>query len=388
MIRVFAYLILILAGMILAPYIIQNKGYVLVAIGDYTIESSVIALLIVAILFFSALQLTEWLIVAIINTLLSSRYLPERWRKKAARKHTLSGALALAEEDWAQAEASMIKGADKGELPALNYLAAARAAQQQGNHANRDRYLAQAQQQPNARQAALVAQVRYQLQQGEVAQARNILNQLSISAKSKPSLLALAKEVYLCQKDWPLLRLLLPVLKKKHVIDEEQARQLLTQVDLGELQTEHNHSLDELRKHWHWMPRAERNKPAIKAEYCKQLARFDAKEAHQLLVKQLKQVQDAATLDAVAELMTWQDNPKLQNLLLSLHNQHPESAPLNECIGRLLLKERLYKQAKPYWQTCCNIAPTKARWLTLAEIQENQGEQYAAIASFKKAAHL
>ncbi|GLP97482.1 heme biosynthesis HemY N-terminal domain-containing protein [Paraferrimonas sedimenticola] len=388
MIRVLAYLLIILAGMMIAPYLIANKGYVLVAVGEWTIESSLLVTALVLVVFYTLLQLLEWLVVGFINTLLQSRYWPERWRRSAARKNTLTGALALAEEDWQVAEDAMAKGAAKGELPALNYLAAARAAQQQGHIETRDKYLALAKAQPNAKNAATVASIRYLLQQGESAQARELLDTLKVDGRAKPSLLSLAKEVYLAQSDWKALRLILPLLRKKQLLDGEQAEALLLKVDLGELSASDNRTLDELRKHWAWMPRVERNKPIIKAEYCRQLAQFELAEAQQLLMKQLKSHQDPHTLAAVAELMHWQDNDKLQTLLNKFHQANPESAELNDCIGRLMLKDRLFKQAKPYWQAAIKAEPTRERYLILADIQENQGEQFAAISSYKHAANL
>lgn len=61
--------------------------------------------------------------ITVINLLLRSRFIPQHWRRRSAKKHTLMGALAIAEEDWPAAERAMIKGADNGELPALNLLA-------------------------------------------------------------------------------------------------------------------------------------------------------------------------------------------------------------------------------------------------------------------------
>ncbi|WP_444544582.1 heme biosynthesis HemY N-terminal domain-containing protein [Shewanella marina] len=104
MIRTLIYLIIILLGLCVSPYLVDNTGYLFVAIGDYELETSVIFAIFALIVFYALLQLVEWIFVGLINLLINSRYIPQRWRQKSARKHTLTGALALAEEDWQAAE--------------------------------------------------------------------------------------------------------------------------------------------------------------------------------------------------------------------------------------------------------------------------------------------
>ena len=119
MIRVLIYLVIILAGACLSPLLAGKTGYVYIAFLDWQLETNLLFAVMALIIFFALLQLLEWLLVTVLNLVLSSRYLPRRWRRNAARKHTLTGALALAEEDWPAAEKAMQKGAEAGELPAL-----------------------------------------------------------------------------------------------------------------------------------------------------------------------------------------------------------------------------------------------------------------------------
>ena len=119
MTRVLIYLGIVLLGLFISPFFEGMNGYLYFTIWDYEVETGVLFAVIALIVFYGLIQLTEWVIIFILNLLLSSRLLPDKWRKKAARKHTLLGALALAEEDWSTAEKAMIKGAEKGELPTL-----------------------------------------------------------------------------------------------------------------------------------------------------------------------------------------------------------------------------------------------------------------------------
>ncbi len=62
MIRIIILVAVMVAGLIFGPQASGNKGYVLIAFGNYTIESSVTSAVILAVLFYGALLLIEWLL--------------------------------------------------------------------------------------------------------------------------------------------------------------------------------------------------------------------------------------------------------------------------------------------------------------------------------------
>lgn len=166
MIKILILLGIVLIGLCISPWLVGNTGYVYITAGDYQIETSLVFGVIALIVFYAVFQVLEWLVITAINLILRSRFIPYHWRRRSAKKHTLMGALALAEEDWPAAERAMIKGADNGELPALNLLAAARAAQYQQKIAERDQYLDRAASQPLAANAVTTTRARYLLKQG------------------------------------------------------------------------------------------------------------------------------------------------------------------------------------------------------------------------------
>jgi uncharacterized protein HemY len=50
------------AGLIFGPEASGNKGYVLISLGNYTVESSVTSAVILAVLFYGALLIVEWVL--------------------------------------------------------------------------------------------------------------------------------------------------------------------------------------------------------------------------------------------------------------------------------------------------------------------------------------
>ncbi|MEI6859116.1 MAG: heme biosynthesis HemY N-terminal domain-containing protein, partial [Shewanella sp.] len=289
MIRILIYLGIILCGFCISPFFEGMNGYLYFTIWDYEVETGVAFALVTLIVFYGLLQLAEWVIIFILNLLLSSRLLPDKWRRKAAKKHTLIGALALAEEDWSTAEKAMIKGAEKGELPTLNLLAAARAAQHQNDTESRDKYLQQAEQEPLAIKAVSTSRTRYLLQQGELDKARLELDKLCPTSKSKQPVLRLALELYQAQADWSSLKLLLPMIKKHQILSENDYQNLMTLTNNELLIQAQSGSEQELEKVWHWLSRAERKEPQYLASYCLGLYKFSREtEAKKLLMKQTK----------------------------------------------------------------------------------------------------
>ncbi len=388
MIRVLVYLFIILLGLCLSPYLVGNTGYVYIAAWDYQIETSLVFAVIALVCLFSLLQIVEWIIVFVINLVLNSRYLPSRWRKQAARKNTLLGALSLAEEDWPAAEQAMLKGADKGEIPALNLLAAARAAQHQGKSEQRDHYLERAAKEPSASKAVSTTRARYLLQLGQLDSARIELDKLNPTSKSKLPVLRLAKDLYLAQEDWQAMKLLLPSIKKRHLLTDDEFIALNKQTNLALIEQATSVSEQELEKVWHWLSRTERNQAEYLSIYAKGLSLFGRKdEAFKLLMKKLKSQPFAEIFAVLPEMITQQDT-KIIEQLESFEEQFLENANYQICMAKLYQDNKAYKEAKLCWQRACEQSPSKELWLSLANVQEHLGEHFGAIQSYRNAVHL
>ncbi|MCE9680453.1 heme biosynthesis protein HemY [Shewanella sp. AS1] len=386
MIKVLVYLIIVLIGLIISPYLSGFNGYLYLAIGEYELETSLIFALFAAIFFYAVLVCIEWVVVWLLNVILSSRLLPEKWRKKKARKHTLQGALALAEENWTEAEQAMARGADKGEIPVLNLLAAARAAQHQNNLDARDHYLLEAEKDPLAYKAVQTTRLRYLMQQGELQQAREILEKLNPDSKSKAPLLRLARELYQLQQDWHALKLLLPILKKRNLLTQEEFNQLNLTASRALLATAAAQNEQELEKAWHWLSRGERKQAEFIAQYALGLAKFErGAEAKKLLLKALKQDVQTAIFDALPQVLSPSD-VEARKQLFDLDKHHGDNRDYQACIARLYDQSKEYRESKKWWQRVCETAPTKQDWIALAEAQEHLGEQNSALQSYRKAA--
>ncbi len=387
MIRVLAFLIIILVGLCLSPFMVGNTGYVYVAIADKQIETSLVFATFLLVLAFGLLQLVEWLLIRLLTLMINSRLLPERWRRNAARKNTLLGALALAEENWQQAEVSMAKGAQKGELPALNLLAAARAAQHQQNYEQRDLYLTEAETYPQAQQAVRTSRVRYLMQQQTWDEATRELDKLHPGPRSSVPVLKLALELYRHEKSWGELLKLIPVLKKKQISTPGELAALEHTVHTHRLEDASEAGLPQLELTWGDVPRTQQDSDLL-ALYCRGLAKFNQDEkAIKLLLKSLKKHLHPELIVTLAEIAPT-DNDSAIKFLSGIAVAEANNAAYQEAMAKLNQRRREFKQAKLHWQRVCELAPSRQSWLALGELQQQLGDNLTALNSFHHAAKM
>src|SRR6476619_229397 len=111
MIRLILVVAVMVAGLMFGPEASGNKGYVLISLGDYTVESSVTSAVILAVLFYGALLILEWLL----GRLFGLRRQTMGWfgsrRRRKANQQTVAATLAIAEGHYDKAEKLLIKGA-------------------------------------------------------------------------------------------------------------------------------------------------------------------------------------------------------------------------------------------------------------------------------------
>ena len=129
---------------------------------------------------------------------------PERvaeWRRKRrlqrAHRSLTRGLVELAEGRWKVAERHLTKHAEQSETPLINYLAAARAAQLQDEHARRDDYLHLAHESmPSADVAVGLTQAELQLAHQQYEQALATLMHVRSLSPKHNYVLKLLKKLY------------------------------------------------------------------------------------------------------------------------------------------------------------------------------------------------
>lgn len=386
MIRVFSYLIIILLGLTLSPYLVDSNGYIYIAIGDYQIETSVIFGILTIILLFAAIQICEWLLVWLITFTLNSRFLPERWKRFSARNQTLNGILAMVQQNWPKAEKMLVKSARRSQLPLMNLLAAAKAADQQQNFQARDEYLARAELLPQAKDAVAVTRLGYLVGQGKWQAASEQLAKDGTKVTQSIALAKLATKIYLHNNELDKLIKLLPTFKKKRLLSAEKLQQVERDVYFQRLFNAAKTDLQELENEWKSVPKNHKTDALFLTCYANGLESFKQHDkAIKLLLKCVKKQHCTQLLNCLAKLTKASDKLVIsyfEDIEVTMEN----NANYHQAMAIVKTQLKQFKQAKYHWQKVCQLAPTNKSWLLLGELQQQLGDNQSALYSFHQAA--
>lgn len=373
MIRLFLLLVIIGAAMVCGPLLAGNKGYVLIAIGDYTIEMTVISAGILALLLYGVLWCTERLLLRLFHIKGSTRRWFSERRRRKARERTLAGTLALAEGQFQQAETLMRKSAPDSDQALLNYLSAAEAAQAQGQTERRDAYLQQAaEQHPRASLAVSLIRARLLLRQKQYSEAETLLQSLDQAHPQHAVIQQLLKECYLALGHWSQLLALLPQLSKRKQLSTDELQQLQQQI-YPPLFTERAASAgrDGVMALWQELPRALRQDASTQAAAAMALIGLgDEVQAQEILLEGVRRSLSPYLLAVVPQLQ--QPAPKLLAQLQKSEQSAEPSADLLQAIGILLLRQREMEQAQAYLERAVALQPQATAYRALAELMEQQ----------------
>ncbi|MEH8204737.1 heme biosynthesis HemY N-terminal domain-containing protein [Aeromonas veronii] len=385
MIRIIILVAVMVAGLIFGPQASGNKGYVLIALGNYTIESSVTSAVILAVLFYGALLIVEWLLGRIFGLRRKTLGWYGSRRRRKANQQTVAATLAMAEGHYSQAEKLMIKGASNSDTPLLNYLSAAKAAQARGDDARRDQYLQKAQEEnPKAELALTLTQTQLQIEQGQYDTALAMLESVYALNPRHPMVLDQLRQVHLARQDWSALCDLIPTLHKVGKLTPKQEEDLLQQAWSGRLQQAAG-SLETLKAVWQDLPRKLRLEPELLACYGDLLRQLGAdgeaatlwqealrKQPMPQLLARLPKLKLDSYQPLLALLQKQQGQPEVDTALAQLYllagqlddaqkllEQEVERAPsaaAYHALGQLMDKRRLTNKANEYYRQALELA--------------------------------
>ncbi|NNF17011.1 MAG: hypothetical protein HKN70_09700 [Gammaproteobacteria bacterium] len=198
-------------GSVLAHFIMQDRGYVLVNFRGTAFETSVPGMLLV-------LALAYLLIRLVVRLLRAPRKFGQAvsgQRQNRARRKLNRGLIEMAEGNWKQGETMLAQGAKSGDMPLLNYLNAARAAQLQGEHERRDNWLMLAyEQDPDASTAVLLTQADLQISHAQYEEALATLQKVNDANPDHAHAHIMLAAIYEKLEDWENLAALTPKLRK------------------------------------------------------------------------------------------------------------------------------------------------------------------------------
>ncbi len=368
----------------------QGNGYVLFGYGVWTVEGSLALFLLLDLLLFIVLYM-------LIRTLSRIWSMPERlqnWKQgrltQRARRSLANGLMDLAAGKWKSAEQKLLKHVENSDRPLLNYLAAARTAQQQGAVEKRDNYLQLAYASAPAEDIAVtLTQAELQLSNKQLEQALATLMHLRQIAPTHGYVLKLLKDLYLDLGSWSQLQQLLPELHKRDVVsrDELNDLELKVYVELLRQQATENNS-EAMEVTWRKAPKRLRSHGEMVLIYVEYLAanEFEVK-AERLLEEAISENWDDGMVELYG-LMEGADPSRQLNAAESWLSQQQLNPTLLLALAHICLRGKLWGKARSYLEASIGAAPSAEAHQELGMLLEQMGEQELALDNYRAGLEL
>ncbi|MDP2559554.1 heme biosynthesis HemY N-terminal domain-containing protein [Psychrobium sp. 1_MG-2023] len=388
MVRLLILALIIFAGLFVGPLLMDQKGYVLIAVNDWTIESSVVVMVMLILVFYALLQFAEW---ALVNTLTlwgRTRHWFGWRRHRIAREKTFTSVLELASGQYLAAEKNSTRHVRFSEQPLLNYLTAAKAAQQLGKLEQRDQYLAAAADIDSENLALNTTRLQLQIEEGGFDAAYDWLQDQPSQVLQQPEIMRLSYKVYEHCEKWNTLLAMLDKLKKLQVIEAEVVEQLRIKCYQGLLKQASQQGLEALQASFKSVPRKLRNEQAVFGRYALLMVDLgDYESVEKDLFKRLTQDTSEDLLNVI-NAVDGDHVEACKDKLLKLAQRENKDALLATATGQLMVKAKDWEQAVYWLEHAVKLTPSATLYNQLAAAQLELGKETDALASFKEAAFL
>ncbi len=376
-------LLALLLGIGVVALIETDPGYVLVAYGNYTLETSFWVGLVLLVL----VTLLLYGIVALLRRLAGGRKSLLGWigsrRSHLASRLSTRGLISYIEGDWARARRDLLRGVRNNDAPLANYLLAAHASQRLGEPDKVREYLAAASSTAGAEVAAALTRAELALQAGEYQRVLGILKEVQGSAARQPRVLELQYQALRATGDWQALAPLLPELRKRRVLPLEELHRLQQEVYEGLLETDPGEP-DAVQARWNALPAAVRREPAMIRRYAAGLLQSGAHaEAEKLLLGTLKHEWDPALVRLYGYVQS-ENVPRQLATAERWLQAHPEDTQLLLCLGRIAARDRLWGKAREYFESCYRRERSPEVCAELGRLLSGLGEAGVAAAYFRE----
>jgi len=371
---VFVLLVVAVAAALAWHWLAANPGYVLVRLGQTTLETSVVVAL--------AMLVLAWLAVGIAWRLV--RWPFRAWGravKRRGRERLASGLTAFAEGDYSQAERDLGKAAqhDAFRTPAL--LVLARAAHERGAEDRATQALGDVG--ASGGRAADALRARFLVENGKPREALDLLK-----AKGAQDALSLRGRHLLVDTALALgepqvaLDALPPLARSQSLTSDAQA-ELETRVLAAALVAASD--ANALNALWSRATRAQRRRPELVEAFARRSAAFGQTLA---AMDEIESAQRREWSDALAaaygELGNAEAAARLRNAQgwLALA---PNSAPLLVTLGRLQAQQNNVAAAEESLQRALALAPSAPAWEALGDLRRVAGDATGAAAAYANA---
>jgi HemY protein len=368
----------------------ENPGYVLIGIGTWSMETSLIAFLVGLIVTFYVLYLLFRFLGWLIRLPWQVKNRSRNIKFNRSQDALIAGLVGSAEGNWEQAEKVLIKHASHSGAPLIHYLTAAKAAQSRGAYDKRDEYLKKAATHaPGSDVAIGLTQAELHFSANQFEQALETLTKLHSIDATHASVLKLLHQTYQHLGDWQGLRKLLPTLNKNKVLMEAEIKKLEIDAFGGLLkQTIKQGNTDEMRLLWTEIPVHIKKNPDVAAVYFAGMINVGlGAEIENELVETLTIHWDETLLLLFGSLRS-KDVFKQLEIAETWLPHHKDDGVLLTILGKLSLIGQDYVKAEDYLTKSIALDPSVQAYRLLGDLFTTQGEEHKANKCYKQGLEL
>lgn len=384
MLRLFILLIFLLASVWLGITAINHPGYLLIFYQPWMIQMPLWFAVLAAVIFI----VLFYLLIDSIDRLYLLGYRIRNWfkfrRENKFYSKTQQGLTALIEGHWKRSEQLLLAGTNQSLEPLVNYLGAAKAAQEQNAPERRDTYIKDAYKvAPKADLAIGLTQAELEIKQDQYERALATLNNLRITHPRNPQLLRLLERVYVHLANWNELKNLLPSLRKAKIITSEQAATFEKNIYCEIFKNANHASLEELHANWNQVPRSIKKNPDVVYEYVKELQKYPVKDEIESLIRKTL---NHTFHPGLVQIYSGLNFDNLNKQLVIAGGWLKEYGPKQELLlllGKLCVRVQLWGKAKDYFDRCLELGPCAEASLEYGNLLEHLGEHEAALEQYR-----
>lgn len=345
----------------------------------YTVTLTIMQFIIAAIVVFAVLYILFRMLGGFFRTKKRVADWNKNRNEKNAQKKLGIGFLSLMKGDWKRAEKQLVAKTQHTEVPFVNFLAAAQAAQEQGNYAKRDEYLRKAAEKaPNDRLAINMTKARLDQQIGKADDALKSLLEVEDAGRGNAQYVAMLAQAYDELDENEKLSNILPEAKRLGALPVEVIAEMQSELDLDKFNSAENKDLA-----WKQTSKISRKDPEFVvayAEYQIQNGRVDL--AEKMIVSTLKTTWDDDLVNLYGRLKSTNRKKILRQLdgwLLA----RPENAELHLAAGRKAVENKDVERAKKEFEQAIKLGGLSEAFEELGLLHEDEQDLRKALALYR-----
>lgn len=346
--RLVLFFVLFFAAVAISPLLIGEKGYILISMGNITIESTVVTASIFLIILFIALLMSLKVFRGGIRLGKGTWFRVTTASKRKAQRQFKQGVATYLLEDYAEAEHLLAKSADNSGMASVAYSLAAFAAQQQSADANTEYYLdclsKEASSSDSLEQVLVI--IKQQLKLKNYTKARTLIDDYHKHIGHDSRLLALEIELSLIEQRFEHVIAYLPKAVKNKKVNQALLYRWQYQAYLG--QFEHlitQGDQTKLVNYWQDLARKIQHKQSVVLAYCHVLAKHQLTQSlEQVLLPALKFDASMEFVKQLRFLPIGQCQGLITLVQKHLHKDNHSSQWLS-CLGFLAFADKQFDMA-------------------------------------------